>query len=1011
MINKNDGYQRISLNGTWNLAAGDNRPDFFKHRVPVPALVDVAEPPLDWEKYDYFLYQTTFSLPENASFERLFLQLEQVQYGTEIWLNGQPVGGDIPCYTSQEFDLTKFVRRDRENELLVRVGAKHTLPEHAAVGQDFEKMCWIPGIWGDVWLHLYGVARVDWTRIIPNIENGSVNLKCEISSFSHRNEKLLIHCVITPRNSENIVAQSDPEEFTIWAEDNYTFETTLWIRNPQLWSPERPFLYRLAVYLIDDHKLAYMQKLSFGMRGFEIREGHFYLNGKRRVLMGGNICFHRLLSDPRRGILPWNMDWAKKALVDIPKSHNMSFFRFHLGRAYNRWYDLADEHGVMLQDEWMFWTTTGSPEQIEKEFTAWIKAHGHHPSVVVWDALNESEDERVTGEIIPKMKALDPTRPWEMVDFGEDHPYIYSLGPLLNAKKFGYSRSIFDLQKSITPVMVNEYIWWWLDSRGNPTELTKIVLERWLGRNPTKEKLLEHQAFLAEELTELWRRLNLDAIMPFVYLSCDGGATANWFSGALAVLTPKPIITALKNAFSPLGVSIELWDRHFLCEESRNIAVYLFNDTDAAKTARLKRCFDPTLKELTEEQEQVFILKAGEHRKARLPVAFPKKPGEYRLRVAIFDENDRETAHSEKIIHVFSPDSTPQKMPFSQIVLFDHSPANELQRTLTRFGLTVHAEAENLTNSEMAMINGRAIAALDKSAIARLTECVANGGILLVQEPEFGVENEARYPLLKNLDIVVQKRADPERGGYDSHVFPEDARHFLWKKIAPEHLRIFNGGFGGEMVSQHNVRPTRPYRALARCHLSLLVPAVMEIPYGNGGVIISRIQLRGRLLPERSESELYGRRYDPVAEQFLRNLLAGYQRQSLEKQILAENYISHVRISSGEVHDPGDGTLQLHWGSKIADPQWIWLDFGDSFSCQWLTLTGDAAFAKSYRIRASNDNQHWKTVHEKTDVNNAEINIECDKIKKKFWMIEILERNEPGGYSIFQLRAHNGKQE
>jgi len=33
----------------------------------------------------------------------------------------------------------------------------------------------------------------------------------------------------------------------------------------------------------------------------------------------------------------------------------------------------------------------------------------------------------------------------------------------------------------------------------------------------------------------------------------------DWFEGDIKDLKPKPILQALKNAFSPFGVSVELW--------------------------------------------------------------------------------------------------------------------------------------------------------------------------------------------------------------------------------------------------------------------------------------------------------------------------------------------------------------------------------------------------------------------------------------------------------------------
>lgn len=1002
-------YQRIGLNKSWDLQPGAEKPERFAHKVPVPGLVDLAEPKFAREKYDYFWYRTVFKLPERAQFEKVYLQLEQVQYGTEIWLNNHHIGGDIPCYTSQEFDLTAFINRGGENELLVRVGAKHTLPEQAAVGQDFEKLAWIPGIWGDVWLHLYGAGRVEWTRIIPDPGEGKICLHSEIENFSDNEQLFTLQYRVREKNGHRTVVACPPLDIQIPARSLVSLDTETTLPNFTLWSPETPFLYLLEITLTNREQICHQRELPFGMRRFEVRGRHFYLNGKRRVLLGGNIPFHRLLNDPWRGLLPWDMAWVKKAFIDIPRQHNMFFFRFHLGRAYNRWYDLADEYGILLQDEWMFWSSTGTPEQIEKEFRAWLKEHGHHASIVIWDPLNESADPRITEEIVPRLKAqIDPTRPWEMVDFGEDHPYIYSLGPVLNGKKFGYSRSIFEMQNSSAPVMVNEYNWWWLDGEGNPTALTQIVMERWLGRNPGKEQLLAHQAFLISELTELWRRLNLDGIMPFVYLSCDGGMTANWFWGKLAELKPKPVLAALKNAFSPLGISIELWDRHFLGGEQRSINIYLFNDTDSRQTVRVQIEFFPD--EAPPVIEKAVFLEAGEHCILPLKIGFPTEAGSYTLRAGIAGAGGAEVARSEKPVFVFAPvELLPwEKLP--SLALLDSDPVQEIQQFLKKSGVSVGSPEEGLENASILLINGSAIAGLDSVMVSQLTHFVEQGGTLIVQEPESGIETETRFPLLTDLDIVIQPRGDEERGGYDSYVFPENPAHFLWKGIKPEHLRMFNGALGGEIVSQHNLRPTVPFTTLACCHLSLLVPAVMEIPRGKGWVVISRIQVRGRLLPEASSPELYERRYDPVAEQYFRNLLLGYidtdAYHNMVYKMLTDYpvRIAHLRASAGEIHHRAANEMEIHRGGKIVKPQWIWLDLGKRSDIHQLTLSGGGLSLRSLEIYASDDNRRWNLVRRISNSDSTRLEIFLENLSTQYLRVEYLENGGKGGYSIWKIK-------
>lgn len=151
---------------------------------------------------------------------------------------------------------------------------------------------------------------------------------------------------------------------------------------------------------------------------------------------------------------------------------------------------------------------------------------------------------------------------------------------------------------------------------------------------------------------------------------------------------------------------------------------------------------------------------------------------------------------------------------------------------------------------------------------------VRGGGRLVVIEPELGAEEPRVVSLLEGLEITVSRRADVDKGGYDSYVFAEDHTHPLWAGIRPEHLRMFNGALGGEVVSQHHVTTGAPHVLLARCGLKLGVGAVMEIPFGAGLVVVSRLQARGRLVARPGSDDLFARRPDPVMQAYTLNLLS-----------------------------------------------------------------------------------------------------------------------------------------
>ncbi|MBI3195617.1 MAG: hypothetical protein HYZ34_14290 [Ignavibacteriae bacterium] len=158
--------------------------------------------------------------------------------------------------------------------------------------------------------------------------------------------------------------------------------------------------------------------------------------------------------------------------------------------------------------------------------------------------------------------------------------------------------------------------------------------------------------------------------------------------------------------------------------------------------------------------------------------------------------------------------------------------------------------------------------------IADFTTFVNSGGTMFLVEPEFGVEGREIVPIVHGVELTIEKRIDADKGGYDSYVFAEDYSHPLWKGISQEYLKMFNGGLGGEVVSQHNVSANIPVIVHVRCGLNLDVHAVFEIPSGKGKIIVTRLQLRGRLVSDKKRTGLYERRVDPVLQQYFLNLLS-----------------------------------------------------------------------------------------------------------------------------------------
>src|ERR1041384_813203 len=738
----------LSLNGAWQLQPGndDSIPSKWEHSVPVPALVDLALPGYEWNKHRHDWYKTVFDLREIS--DSAFIVIGQAMFGTEVWLNGRHLGGDIACYTSQEYDARAAIRAG-SNELIVRTGRREDLPPHSAAGSDQERSEWIPGIWGDVSVVQSGNPRVQRIQVIPHIDPARAEIRVTLQNLSNAKQTVRVTSRVIEKSSREPAGAASEAQVTIEGNGSLVVPLEHAIEGARLWSPESPFLYETETAVWNGSDPVDLVSTAFGLREFKIRGSDFTLNGNRIFLRGGNIAFHRFLSDPERGVLPWDRGWIRKALIDIPKSHNFNFFRNHIGQMYNRWYDIADEYGMLLQNEWMFWTTSGSKEQIRIEFTKWLQDNWNHPSIVIWDALNECTDPMIQHEIVPEMKKLDPTRPWESVDFVEQHPYIYSLCPVLNDRRMGFTDSLDSIEHSPAPSVVNEFLGWWIDRRGEPTILTAEVIERWRGNDWSPAELEERQSFLALELVGLFRRMRVDAIQPFVYLSNDTGPTANWFTGAIRDLTPKPVLRALKNAFAPFGLSLELWDRHFFTNEHRRVRLFVFNDNAEDESGSVRYgVTDRDGEWLSEERFGVAVDAGG---CAVMPLTFimPGTAGEYRMRAELTAVGESFPACvSQKVGHVFETIEGSAHRSGKSVSIVG---CEEVGRFLKGHVYSVTAATEAGPPYGRVILASEPACPEYQALITHLSAHVRNGGTLVLIEPEFRITGGSEVRILEDL--------------------------------------------------------------------------------------------------------------------------------------------------------------------------------------------------------------------------------------------------------------------
>jgi beta-galactosidase/beta-glucuronidase len=606
----------INLNGTWQFDQTKNAfpPVKFTRTIPVPGLVHLAEPKIeDYDKFfkradkvqakeqhnlynidytpRYSWYRKLVFIPKNLDSQQAMITIKKSQYVTQVYINGMDLGTSMACYTPVEFPITSALKYGVENEILIKVGDRVWLPSEAAGGTDKEKEHYLPGIWDDVLLSFTGNVRVNRMLVLPSVTGKKVTVKALIRNFKPAqifygdamNDSVTLKVSIAEKLTGKVVAHSSGRFLA--KRDNLTeafLEIPLHEFSP--WSPDQPFLYMAKATLYTDTVISDEITKQFGMRDFTRRGKFFYLNGEKIILRGTNVTLQRFFEDPDCGNLVWNKEWVKKLLVDYPKKLNWNMMRICVGIAPDFWYDIADEYGLMFQNEWLYWQNHGWDDQIRKEYTDWVWTDGNHPSIAIWDAINENTDNFIGNTLISDLKKLDPTRIWDAGymtgeqmssdEMDEPHPYqgviswiqpganrdIYPLGNL--DFKPGILQTI---QDASSPQLVNEYGWIWLWRNGMPSKLTVDTYNYYLGTNSTPEQNWQLQAYWMQLETE-WLRSEptIAGVLAFCYLANNYGYTGDWFAGNIKDLQPTSTLDWLQHAFAPATTFINLTDERYI---------------------------------------------------------------------------------------------------------------------------------------------------------------------------------------------------------------------------------------------------------------------------------------------------------------------------------------------------------------------------------------------------------------------------------------------------------------
>lgn len=361
-------------------------------------------------------YRKIFTLPKSYQDKNIFIDFDGVFRDSKIWINGYFLGERPNGHISFRYDLTPYLHFGKQkNVIAVRVNNSLQPNARWYTGSGIERNVWL------VVTHKVHVAH--WgtyvTTPVVNEQLTEVNLQTNIRNTLDRSVSVSLHTIIYNEKDEE-VAQINTENISL-KDSITTIRQHLKINDPELWSVDDPYLYKVVTKIILDNKIVDEYETPLGIRSFHFdKDKGFFLNDKYTQIRG--VCLH----DGLGGLGAIVNVSAVKRRLKLLKEMGCNAIRTAHNPPSPELLDLCDQMGFLVMDEafdvWkkkkvdydyhIYWD-----QWHKKDLKDMIKRDRNHPSVFMWSIGNEiraqfdSSGIPITKQLVGIVKRLDTTRP------------------------------------------------------------------------------------------------------------------------------------------------------------------------------------------------------------------------------------------------------------------------------------------------------------------------------------------------------------------------------------------------------------------------------------------------------------------------------------------------------------------------------------------------------------------------------------------------------------------------
>ncbi len=486
--------RRVELSGLWQVARYDDPNMDADTYKPVDRLPERGDYELRWMGVDVplnpwtveplvfghrLIYRTKVDVPADHKGRGFKLHFSGTNWIVSVFVNGERAGTHEGVWVPWDLDISRHVRPGEVNEIAVAVkgtyyaldadamGGKGRIAHHRNRPLDRKRWTrWVAPIYpsakGDGDGYQYGIvnpvtfvsvgpAYTEDVFIRPSVEKKRLETDVTVRNPGGAERKLSVLCEAVDDGGK-VARAFGPADVTVPAGGGETVTVAGGWEDPKLWWPEPdPAMYTLRTTVRDGDETVDIQNEPFGFREVTVRGTGIYINGVRRNFWNWVDIKPRFIEEAE--------DWAKQL-----RDEGSRFMRFSHGRKLRQKLptreqrlDYYDRHGIpgrlctMIDGMFISYHLgertnekgeDGKPilvpndrlwESFRLHMAQVAKAYRNHPSVIFYQAENElvyingmniygaylDKVEELMNEVCDAGKEFDGTRPYTVGGGGD----------------------------------------------------------------------------------------------------------------------------------------------------------------------------------------------------------------------------------------------------------------------------------------------------------------------------------------------------------------------------------------------------------------------------------------------------------------------------------------------------------------------------------------------------------------------------------------------------------------